>query len=151
LLQFEIGSPGESQGSTALSCKGCIQRKQPQYSQPIVVVNPQPDNRQRKYNSYIFYNRINITFFRFHRGIINQVSQIVNVQNSNSHFENCQVKVKAEVKENPRSFPYFYVRKVDLRYFFLLNLNLNLVKIRIPGINALREAIETCINIDGIV
>jgi hypothetical protein len=37
---------------------------------------------------------------------------------SNPHFENCQVKVKAEVKENPWNLTYFYVRKVDFRLFF---------------------------------
>ena len=36
----------------------------------------------------------------------------------NSHFENCQVKVKAEVKENPWNFPFFSMRTVDFRHFF---------------------------------
>jgi hypothetical protein len=30
--------------------------------------------------------------------------------NSNSHFESCQVKVKAEVKENSSNFTYFCER-----------------------------------------
>ena len=33
--------------------------------------------------------------------------QDIGIMPSNSHFENCQVKVKAEVKENSYNFTYF--------------------------------------------
>jgi hypothetical protein len=46
----------------------------------------------------------------------------------NSHFENCQVKVKAEVKENTWNFPYFSPQPRFTFFPLNLNLNLNLVK-----------------------
>jgi hypothetical protein len=73
-------------------------------------------------------------------------------QIDNPHFEDCQVKVKAEVKncqvkvkENLWSFPYFSYQPQPLLFFLFnlnllhlsllnLNLNLNLVKIRITDL-----------------